>query len=484
MLVVIAALWCFRSGCILYYGDAESHLNISRAIVDSRTPGYDQLGTVWLPVLHIVCLPFVANDWLWSTGLAGTLPVACCFVLAGTALYLCAVDAYRDLSAAAVVLACFALNPNILYLAAIPMTEVVFMAGLFFAMFAALRFRIAQRTCWVALGIVSSWFFSLTRYDGWFLIPFLALWFAAAAPRRKIVLFLLFGMTSALAPLYWIAHNWWETGNALDFFNGPYSPGVIQASQPYPGFQDWFAAAHYYFIAGELCTGVSLLFLAFIGVAFAYRQRALQPVLFLLLTPLFYIWSMHSSGGTPIYVPPLWPHSYYNGRYGIALVPLCAFAAGAIVLALPPRWRRFAFLIPLVAVTPWLVRPSRQAWICWKESQVNSVDRRAWTNAGAAFLQANYLSGQGILTSTGDVTGIYRVAGVHLSETLNIGNGAMWFAAVNRPELFHPNLFAVMQTGDPLSNRLAHARSPYLPALSISTSKFSPALVISKLNSQ
>ena len=39
----------------------ESHLNISRALIDSRTPGYDQLGTVWLPVLHLLCLPFVRS---------------------------------------------------------------------------------------------------------------------------------------------------------------------------------------------------------------------------------------------------------------------------------------------------------------------------------------------------------------------------------------------------------------------------------------
>ena len=32
-------------GWLLYYGDAEAHLNIARRIVDSRTPGYDQVGT-------------------------------------------------------------------------------------------------------------------------------------------------------------------------------------------------------------------------------------------------------------------------------------------------------------------------------------------------------------------------------------------------------------------------------------------------------
>ena len=87
VLISIAASWFWRHGFLLYYGDAQAHLNISRAIVDSRTPGYEQLGTVWLPLLHVICLPFVTNGALWSSGLAGTVPVACCFVVAGTAFY-------------------------------------------------------------------------------------------------------------------------------------------------------------------------------------------------------------------------------------------------------------------------------------------------------------------------------------------------------------------------------------------------------------
>src|SRR5207237_7992201 len=89
-LVSLTAFWCFRRGYILYYGDAQSHLNLSRSIVDSRTPGYDQLGTVWLPMLHVICLPFVVNDSLWSSGVAGTIPVAACFVVAGVGFYLAA----------------------------------------------------------------------------------------------------------------------------------------------------------------------------------------------------------------------------------------------------------------------------------------------------------------------------------------------------------------------------------------------------------
>src|SRR5262245_5352726 len=79
----VAVFFVYSRGWVLYYGDAEAHLNIARRIFDSRTPGYDQIGTVWLPLLHVLLLPFAANDALWRTGLAAAIPSAASFVLAG-----------------------------------------------------------------------------------------------------------------------------------------------------------------------------------------------------------------------------------------------------------------------------------------------------------------------------------------------------------------------------------------------------------------
>ena len=79
-----AAVWLtWRQGWTLYYGDAEAHLNIARRLVDSRTPGYDQFGTAWLPLPHLLMAPFVKDDFLWHSGLAGAIPSAICFVMAG-----------------------------------------------------------------------------------------------------------------------------------------------------------------------------------------------------------------------------------------------------------------------------------------------------------------------------------------------------------------------------------------------------------------
>ena len=251
-----------------------------------------------------------------------------------------------------------------------------------------------------------------------------------------------------------MAHNWWLTGNALDFYNGPYSPAAIQGARAYPGHHDWLLAAAYYAKAGQLCAGWPLVLLGAIGVFCAAKRKALGPIFLLLLTPAFYIWSIHSSQ-TPIFLPSLPPHNYYNSRYGLAVVVLAAFAAGAIALALPDRWRKFVGAVPLIAVAPWLVQ-SKENWICWKESQMNSKARLAWTASATQFLRWHYRSGQGILTpsASGDVAGAFQRAQIPLRETINVGNGPTWFANTLRPDLIHQALWAVAQANDAVTSAI------------------------------
>jgi hypothetical protein len=58
---------------IIAYGDAESHLNIAKRVVHSITPGMAQLGGIWLPLPHLMMVPFVFFDSFWRTGLAGSI---------------------------------------------------------------------------------------------------------------------------------------------------------------------------------------------------------------------------------------------------------------------------------------------------------------------------------------------------------------------------------------------------------------------------
>jgi len=139
-----ASWWCLQKGYILYFGDAEAHLNIARRILDSRTPGPEQIGTGWLPLPHVLMIPFVARDSWWRSGLAGTIPSSACFVLAGTFLFAVARRVFASNPAALCSTMLFALNPNMLYLQATPMTEPLFLASVAALLWATLWFRDSQ----------------------------------------------------------------------------------------------------------------------------------------------------------------------------------------------------------------------------------------------------------------------------------------------------------------------------------------------------
>lgn len=477
-----AALYFFyHRGYLLYYGDAECHLNIARRIIDSRTPGYEQLGTAWLPLPHLLMLPFVARDELWRSGLAGAIPVGACFVIAATFLFAAVRRVFQRAAPAIAATALFALNPNLLYLQSTPMTEPIFFAALTGLLYFTVRFQQTQ-SLWAVIGAgVAGLAGALTRYDGWFGLPFVAVYLLITARRRKIVPALIFSILVMIGPLWFLSYNWWVYGNAFEFYSGPYSPRQIQGGLPYPGNGDWKTASLYFRTAAEYCAGTPLYWLGIAGIVAALKKRAWWPVALLILPSIFYVWSMHSSGGSPIFVPSLPPHSYYNTRYGMAALPLACFAAGALVSIGRGRWTgAVAAIIVLIGMAPWLARPAPENWITWKESQVNSEARRQWTTEAAEYLKSYHRPGEGIFTCFGDYTAIYRQAGISLRTTLTGDNEPHWQAAVLRPDLFLWEEWAVTMGGDQAQTAINRARrqGPYYALVKKIAVKGAPVIEI------
>jgi hypothetical protein len=465
-IVALLSLWSaawvwffYQGGYLAYYGDAEAHLNIARRILDSRTPGYDQIGSVWLPLPHVLIMLFARNDALWHSALAGSIVSGISFVLAGAFLYAAVRRVCDGRMAAATAALLFATNPNLLYLQSTTMNEPLFMAELMAVLYFTARFRDTQSWTAVCGAGMAALCGTLTRYDGWFLIPFVTLYVLISAKRQRMAKAALFAVIAGLGPLYWLGHNWWCCSNALDFYNGPYSAKGIQGSAYYPGKGNWAKAFLYFRTAVRWCAGVPLLWMGGAGLAACVAVRkAGWPAMLLALPGAFYVWSMHSSGGTPIFLPDLWPNSYYNSRYGLALFPALVFGAAVLVSLAPARAQRLAAaVVVLAAATTWLIHPRPDAWITWKESQVNSDARRAWTREAAKYLAPRYQRGSGIFTTFGDITGIFRAAGIPLRDTLTWDNWPLWPAAVARPDLFLWEEWAVVMGGDPVQTALLRA---------------------------
>src|SRR5690242_18898978 len=101
-----------RAGDHLLHFDAKAHLVVARRTIDSLTPGWTQLGAVWLPLPHILNALPAQVDALYVSGLFASGLSFVAFVGALLALALAVRTATGDPWAGVVALALPAANPG------------------------------------------------------------------------------------------------------------------------------------------------------------------------------------------------------------------------------------------------------------------------------------------------------------------------------------------------------------------------------------
>jgi hypothetical protein len=129
MLAGLAAVVHYSAGGLtLSHYDARGHLVVARRIIDSITPGWQQIGAVWLPLPHLLnALPVQADAFYRTGASAVALSVLSHAIAAGSIAWMVMTIA-GSRAAAAAAAALFALDPNLLYLQATPMTEPLLLA--------------------------------------------------------------------------------------------------------------------------------------------------------------------------------------------------------------------------------------------------------------------------------------------------------------------------------------------------------------------
>ena len=78
----LVAIHYHRLGLTLSHYDARGHLVVARRIVDSLTPGWQQIGAVWLPLPHLLNAIPVQVDPFYRTGASGVAISITAFALA------------------------------------------------------------------------------------------------------------------------------------------------------------------------------------------------------------------------------------------------------------------------------------------------------------------------------------------------------------------------------------------------------------------
>lgn len=486
----------FRRGDLLLYGDAVAHINIARRVFDSRTPGLLQLGTVWLPLPHLLMIPFLLSNWMWRTGVGGSIPSMVAYVFGTVGIFRLVRDELASTSTAGPMIRLaawlaaiiYAVNPNLIYLQATAMTEPLYLALFIWALVYFNRFVRESSTrgdtqpsrassslvkCGICLA-AACW----TRYDGWFLAG--AMGGAAIAvglrahSRVRTLQVGKFLLLAAAAPVLWLAYNAIVYRNPLEFATGPYSAKAIEQRSPnpsHPGTHDLRTAFRYFLKSAEMNLAREdwqkfwiLLALAGMTAIMIQGQGSGRgwPLLLLWIPLPFYTLSVAYSG-VPIFVPAWWPFSHYNVRYGLQLLPAFAvFVALAVYLVAGWLRRRTLKLVTVAAGLIFVAASYASIWsapVSFREAVVNSRGRIAVERELADFVKA-LPPDSTLLMYLGNHVGALQQAGVPLRRVINEGNHRTWKQPVDLDGLWeralaHPGEYAdfvVAFEGDAVSS--------------------------------
>jgi len=130
---IVAAVYYSRLGLTLAHYDARAHLVVARRVFDSLTPGWQQVGAVWLPLPHVLNALPVQIDALYRNGMSGVAISIASMVLAAWAIARLIHRATGSIAGGAAAAALLMLNPDVLYLQSTPMSEPLLFGTTFLA---------------------------------------------------------------------------------------------------------------------------------------------------------------------------------------------------------------------------------------------------------------------------------------------------------------------------------------------------------------
>jgi hypothetical protein len=422
LLGIAAAISYASLGLTLSHYDAKAHLVVSRRIFDSITPGWEQIGAVWLPLPHLINALPVQIDFLYRTGLFAIVVsilshAVAAGSLAGTVLLLT-----RSRAGAVVAAAIYATNPNTLYLQSTPMTEPM--------LFGLTSLQVFLFTRWVLSGDLTvprtaGWvtvLACLTRYEAW---PITAACY----------------LTSAVA--------WWRRGKSLRRLAPTYATLALYPALTVIGFMafsritvgEWFVSGGF-FVPDETLRGQPAAVIAKILEGTEMLSGAWLLRFAGLALGILVVAGLASAGRSPVliglslFAAAALPLSAFLAghpfriRYEIPLVMASAFACGAAL----GMFRRVApWLAPVVlGLVMWEAQPFDQQAPMVREAQLDqNVAARAEITA---CLNARYRGGA-IMASMGAL-GHYMheasAAGFEIRDFLHEGNGIIWDSAFTR----------------------------------------------------
>ena len=400
-----------------YAHDNAAHLYIARTIIDNGE--YSRLanvGTVWLPLYHLVLMPFTIIDKLYVTGLAGAILNAVFVATTASTIYLVLRGWLGLVFAFMYGFSVYSIiHASSSYM--VPIGQFLAFAATYYALRYNETGSLRELTKATALAMAAS----TARYEAWLVLVAITLAVVLREAGKRNWVIVAYVPAMWLGVVGWLIYNWAIFGNPLEFIVGVF-PG---ASGYYLRLINYLA--HPWLIDGKLVASVvaylagftapvylvAVLVMDLLGLAGAKEPRRQLARITLLYLPLVLLLIAHRGLlilDIPLYFYFLSPWIYVasgelvkkatiglKGHKGAlaALVLLLVFAAGFVA----QDTREFHELRTSLAIGGAVLR--------WQRSNIAKIVK-AWHEAGGYIASPiSFISAK--ISTLGDISPRYIV---------------------------------------------------------------------------
>lgn len=455
--VVVFLVFYFNNQQNLAYYDAVARLNTARKMIDSITPGVGQLGGIWLPFPQVLMVPFIGNDFLWRSGIAGYIVSGVAFIMG--AFYMQKLVFFVTKRRAASIFAwlLFVSNLNVLILQTMAMSELFFMCFLIVTLY-HLVVWLKTKNLWnflaMSLGVS---ILTLTRYEGYMIfgvvlgvVVFESIRVYRLKHRDKIEgLILLFITVAGFGIVLWSIYSMLFYKNPL-FWVRAYTPAPAAAisanrilyNQEFGIINPSLYQAGYVIVSVIVLTnGVLTSVMGFLGMVFGIKKNS--RALFFGLSGVslgflvFYILGYFKG-----FIPHIeFPVVYLEGnrvrewsvfadnnlRYGIVFLPFMIIFAGFLTAR-----RRFLLIVCYFLVAVQFVAA------LYNPYSLQYSFYKSWRypiDADAAWFRSYYDGGM-ILIAASRHEGFMMQSDLPYKNFIYEGTREYWWGALNNPSKY------------------------------------------------
>ncbi len=441
----------YSNGMNVIYADTMSRLDISRKVIDNLNPGIAQLGNVWLPLPQLLMLPFIWNDFLWHSGLAGGIMSAIMFVMSGMFIYFSSILITKSKIASFLSLCIFALNINIFYLQATAMSESLFLCTVAAAIYFLLKWYYTSDKLYLVPAGAAISAMTFTRYEG------LSLLFASIAAvflvsllksrsfskaEGQTILFSILAITGFTAWCLYLAAIFGDPFYWIHYYVAPATTGdnALKAVKIYSQEKSFIAAVWQYMTSTIWMDGLIPVIYACIGVLILFyksiKEKSWMFLILLMPLALYLFMVLTLQRNTPIVQPNLTIETIisattsmengFNIRYGILLLPWAAVMCAYIFNIKRFGIRYIFFLLFLVQVGTYFYP---------KFTIIYQIPARIYQKPYAKvvdFMKENYNDGKIFISASSHEDQMFEM-GFDYKTYIHEGAGKYWKETLDNP---------------------------------------------------